>query len=281
MGRHALKPASNTGSATMASELRLDPPQKVTIVESIIEQLVTQIRDGSLRPNDRLPSERQLIDMLGVGRSSVREALKGLSAMGLVEIRPGEGTFVRELRPGEDLFNTDIQTLSRGLQKEMRKHLNQARLALETGILTVAAEVKTKEGDARIRQALAAYEQDLSQDPADVDWTVHDQLHLALAEATGNDILVDMLHRLIELVPYSLRDLQATNVGREEMSQFYSTWGTIHRQLCDAVLSGDARSARAWMRRHSEYEDINIERDYGGLPTSVQKEYQEAIRRMA
>ena len=66
----------------------------MTLVESIIEQIVTQIHDGNLQPNDRLPSERQLIDMLGVGRSSVREALQGLSAMGLVEIRPGDGTFV-------------------------------------------------------------------------------------------------------------------------------------------------------------------------------------------
>ena len=118
----------------MASELRLDPPQKVTIVESVIKQIVTQIRDGNLHPTDRLPSERQLIDMLGVGRPSVREALKGLSAMGLVEIRPGEGTFVRELVPGKDLLNTDIQTLSMGLQKEMRKHLNQARRLLRKEI---------------------------------------------------------------------------------------------------------------------------------------------------
>ena len=265
----------------MASELRLDPPQKVTIVESIIEQIVRQIRDGTLQPKDRLPSERQFIDMLGVGRSSVREALKGLSAMGLVEIRPGEGTCVRGLNPEDDLLNTDIQILSMGLQKEMRKHLNQARLALETGILTVAAEVTTKEGNVHIGQALAAYEQDLSHDPAQVDWMVHDKLHLALAEVTGNDFLIDMLQRLIELVPYTLRDWQATNSSQEEMSEFYETWRIIHRRLCDAVLSGDAQSACEWMRRHSKYEDINIERDYGDLPASAQKEYQEAIRRMA
>jgi len=265
----------------MASELRLDPPQKVTIVESIIKQIVTQIRDGNLHPNDRLPSERQLIDMLGVGRSSVREALKGLSAMGLVETCPGEGTFVRELKPGKDLLNTDIQTLSMGLQKEMRKHLNQARLALETGILTVAAEVTTEESGAHIQRALVDYERALEAEPATGDWAAHDRLHLAIAEATGNEFLIDMLQRLMDLVPYSLRDMNTPHAEPWEMQEFHEAWRIIHRRLGDAVLSGDAQSAREWMRRHSEYEGINIERDYGELPARAQQEYQEAIRRMS
>jgi GntR family transcriptional repressor for pyruvate dehydrogenase complex len=265
----------------MSSELKLEPPQKITLVEAIIEQIVTQIRDGNLQPNDRLPSERQLIDMLGVGRSSVREALKGLSAMGLVEIRPGEGTFVRELRPGEDLLSTDIETLSRGLQKEMRKRLNQARLALETGILTVAADVISAERAARVQQALADYEGGFTDDPENADWAAHDRLHIALAQATGNDFLTDMLQRLIDLVPYSLRDLEASHGDPEELSAFHGTWRIIHRQMCEAVLAGDAQAACEWMRRHSEYEGININRDYGDLPAGAQREYQESIRRMA
>ena len=265
----------------MTSELRLIPPQKVTLVESIIEQIVTQIRDGNLQPNDRLPSERQLIDMLGVGRSSVREALQGLSAMGLVEIRPGEGTFVKGLNPGEDLLSRDIRTLSMGLQKEMRKYLNQARLALETGILTVAAEVTTEKSGACIRQALADYERGLEADPANLDWAVHDRLHLSMAEATGNGFLVDMLQRLIELVPYSLRDMNAPYADPQEIWEFHETWRIIHGRLCDAVLRGDAQSACKWMRRHSKYESINIERDYGHLSARAQQEYQESIRRMA
>ena len=170
---------------------------------------------------------------------------------------------MKELKPGEHLLTRDIRTLSMGLQKEMRKYLNQARLALETGILTVAAEVVTEEGGARIRQAQANYEAGLRSDPADVDWAVHDRLHLAFAEATGNDILVDMLQRLIELVPYSLRDINAPHADPQQMKEFHGVWRIIHGKLCAAVLGGDAQSACEWMRRHSEYESINIERDYG------------------
>src|SRR5665647_336075 len=83
----------------MTNEIKLQPPQKSTVVESIIEQLVEQIRDGRLQPGNKLPSERQLIAMLGVSRSSVRESLQGIAAMGLVEIRQGEGTFVKEIKP--------------------------------------------------------------------------------------------------------------------------------------------------------------------------------------
>jgi GntR family transcriptional repressor for pyruvate dehydrogenase complex len=265
----------------MKGDLKLVPPQKVTIVGSIIDQIVTQIRDGTLRPNERLPSERQLIDMLGVGRSSVREALKGLDAMGLVEIRPGEGTFVKELRPGEDLLNTDIEALSRGLQKEMRKNLNQARLALETGILTIAAEVITQKGGGGIMEALEAYERASRQDAQQMDWVAHDRLHIALAEATGNDFLVDLLQRLLDLVPYSLRDMDVTCGDPEDRSEFHETWHIIHRKLCAAVLAGDARAARLWMKRHSEYEGINIDCYYDDQPSRPRQEYERFIRRMA
>lgn len=265
----------------MKGDLKLVPPQKVTIVESIIEQIVTQIRDGSLHPNEQLPSERQLIDMLGVGRSSVREALKGLDAMGLVEIRPGEGTFVRELKPDQDLLHTDIEALSRGLQKEMRKHLNQARLALETGILTIAAEAITKEGGECIVEALEEYEQASRQNAQQMDWVAHDRLHIALAEATGNDFLSDLLQRLLDLVPYSLRDMNLTYADPKDRREFHETWHIIHRKLCEAVLAGDARSARVWMKRHSDYEGINIDCDYGDQPSRPRQEYQRSICRIA
>src|SRR6187549_1095214 len=78
------------------SDLFLEQPRKVTVVESIVEQLVRQIQAGRLKPGDKLPSERQLIDMLNVGRSSIREALQGLAAIGVVESRAGQGSFVSQ-----------------------------------------------------------------------------------------------------------------------------------------------------------------------------------------
>ena len=66
------------------------------IYEEIVDQLKMMIIQGNLKPGDKLPSERELSEQLGVSRSSVREALSALEAMSILDIRSGEGTFVRE-----------------------------------------------------------------------------------------------------------------------------------------------------------------------------------------
>jgi GntR family transcriptional regulator, transcriptional repressor for pyruvate dehydrogenase complex len=140
----------------MSQEIALKPPRKSTIVESIIEQLVNQIRSGTLKTGDRLPSEHELVEILKVSRSSVREALQGISAMGLVEIRHGEGTYVKE--PGADFGPNDrIDIHPRALQKEMRLQLNRARLTLELGIISEAISQMNEKSARSIMLALNDY----------------------------------------------------------------------------------------------------------------------------
>ena len=244
------------------NSLKLQPPRRVTIVESIIEQIVSLIQDGTLKPGDKLPSERKLMEMLGVSRSTVREALQGLAAMGLVEGRAGEGTFVKENKPHLNL-DMDIATLSSTLQKEMRHHLNQARLMLEQDIITLAAEKVSEEARRAILQALEDYELHSEFVSEEEGWPAHDHLQLTIAEATGNPILVQILHNLLELVPDSLRHKGIKQGTREEIAERIEMERNIHRQLCEAVISGDAPAAREWMRRHAENEERVIDDYYG------------------
>jgi len=247
----------------MSSKLKLDPPQKVTIVESIIEQIVAQIQDGTLKPGDKLPSQRRLIEMLGVSRSSVREALQGLAAMDLVEIRPGDGAFVSECKP-QLSFDMDIEALSSVLQKEMRHHLNQARLTLELGIVSLAAEKVTETTGAAIRQAIEAYERAKeAASPKTDSWSVHDQVHLAIAEATGNPILVRILQMLLDHVPVMLREKGLLNLPTEERALRRKSELNTHRQLCEAVIKGDGAAACEWMQRHADLEERIINDYYG------------------
>lgn len=114
--------ANNGVNNNSNNEVVFHPPRKVTIVESIVDQMVAQIQEGKLNPGDRLPSERHLIDILGVSRSSVREALQGLMVMGLVESRPGQGTFVSANR-ARLLPNLNSLAVADRLQREMRLQL--------------------------------------------------------------------------------------------------------------------------------------------------------------
>jgi len=208
--------------------------------------------------------------MLGVSRSSVREALQGLAAMDLVETRPGEGTFVKEPK---HYFGLDmgIETLSSALQKEMRHHLNQARLVLEQGIVSLAAEQITEASSKALLQALQVYEAPLEAVSSEEgNWSGHDQLHLAIAEATGNPILVRILHTLLDLVPMTLRNKGSLNSTSEEAARRLEVERNIHRQMCEAVIRGDGPDACEWMARHAEHEEQIINHYYGSLENSLE-----------
>ena len=74
--------------------LMLEPAHRVPLSQKVLDQLLSRIRDGSLRPGDRLPGEYELMRQLDVGRSSVREALRGLITLGVVETKPGRGAVI-------------------------------------------------------------------------------------------------------------------------------------------------------------------------------------------
>jgi len=245
------------------TDVQLAPPRKVTIVDSLIEQIVGQLKDGTLKAGDRLPSERQLIRMLGVSRSSVREALQALSAMDLIEIRAGDGAIVKT-PPPSFMLDMNIEALSGRLQRDMRHHLNQARLTVELGIVSLAAGTVSEEARASISQAMDAYEASGSQSSLEKDaWSVHDRVHLAIAEATGNPILVVILQTLLGHVPVALRKRQLLDLPPEKRQERVECEFHVHRQLCQAVLQGDGTAASEWMRRHADLETQIIDEYYG------------------
>ncbi len=241
----------------MENKFTLTSPQKVTIVESIIEQIVQQIRDGHLKPGDRLPSARQLIDMLGVSRSSVREALQGLSAMGLIEIRPGEGTIVREIRPDFILIQ-DIGKYSSDLQKETRQYLIQARYVFEQGIIALAIENLNAKSVNLIQNALKKYEESDQNDFENFNWTMHDELHLAIAQATGNPFLVQILNNLLGILPKSMLDKEWLRMSADMYKVASEQERNTHLELAKAILNRDLPTAQQCLQKHYEQQKLAI-----------------------
>ncbi|MCJ7624166.1 MAG: GntR family transcriptional regulator [Anaerolineaceae bacterium] len=265
----------------MNKDFKLIPPQKVTVVESIIEQIVTKIRDGELNSGNKLPSERILIDMLGVSRSSVREALQGLAAMGLVETRPGEGTFIRSRRPNFEFYDSNIEILSEALQKEMRHDMNQARLTLERGIVTQAAENITEETAKLVLEAwntLKDFEEKAILDPGNMNWKIHDKFHIAIAEASGNPFLPQLLNLLLSSIPISLRDKNLIFGDSEISRRVFAANKIIHENLCKAIVQGNAPLARKWIQQHSDYETLNIDQSYGDEVSQKRQIFEDTLR---
>ena len=115
---------------------RAGTARRVSVTRQVLDALYGYLRSGQYRPGDRLPSEWQLVSSLGVGRSAVREAVRELVTLDLVEIRPGVGTFVKQIRP-DLLLRSD--SFGETVDAAVRRELLEVRLIVEPAAAVLAA----------------------------------------------------------------------------------------------------------------------------------------------
>ena len=173
-------------------DLRRDP-----MFEQIADQIQRLIISESLRPGDRLPSERRLAERLSVSRSVIREAIGALKARGLLEARPGSGTYIQ--RPSSVDGSAYLGLLLSVQQlKDRYRHLTEVRWALEVEIASLAAERAEPNDIADLEAALSG----IKTDAHDVDQFISYDLafHSALAAATHNEVYRVFMMLIVELL---------------------------------------------------------------------------------
>jgi GntR family transcriptional repressor for pyruvate dehydrogenase complex len=237
-------------SRTIASNPRLastgvKPVYKVVRTSRLYEQIVQQIEEsvlnGSLKPGDQLPAERDLAQRLGVSRTAVREAVKTLREKGLVEAYSGRGTFITDGTSQAARQSFDLMVKIG--QQEGSPHLAELRLILEPGIAALATARVEEEDLAAMREAVAVMDR-AQKDPgayieADLDF------HLALAEAAANPLILSLIDSIVGL----LREqrIKIFNIeGGPQRGQFH------HKRILEAVERRDPEMARDAMRAHLE-----------------------------
>jgi DNA-binding FadR family transcriptional regulator len=202
--------------------------------EAVSDAIVGLIRSGELRPGMRLPSEPQLVEMTGISRSSVREAVRSLQTMGLLEVRRGQGTFVRGV---DSESMTDAQLLLLLDDHTVLENLVEVRCALEPLIARVAAERATDEDVAAIGEALRALNAAHGMD----DWRPpHLAFHKALVDATHNIVL----KKIWSLITVFLKDSPLVT------GTFQVTMPHVHTDLHEAIKDRDGSKAAIAMARH-------------------------------
>jgi GntR family transcriptional repressor for pyruvate dehydrogenase complex len=238
----------------MKAEIILEQPRKVTVVESIVEQIVRQIQAGKLKTGDKLPSERQLIEMLKVSRSSVREALQGLAVMGLVDSRPGQGTFISN---NLHLLVPDVNNpvLSSNLQRDMRLKLIEARRIVEGNIAQLAAERATDVAVERLREKFESYRDLMQHNSYQLALSgPHHDFHIALAEMTQNAFFTPLVETLLRAIPRGLRESEFTAVGEMEPRTILLKEVEIHQAILEAIATRNPAAARAAVEEHMDFE---------------------------
>ena len=218
----------------------LEPVRMRSAGEHIADRIVTAIALGEFVPGQRLPTERDLASMLNVSRTTVREAVQRLAALGYVDVRRGRngGAFVLQ-GWGPDAAEMIRRTLLPGWDRFER--LFDFRQLIEPLIARTAAERRTDEDAARIRVTLDAY-RDAGTD-REASRAADEALHAAIAHATQNPYL--------ENLSAMIRSEISLGFGAEPYSaQIRERAIEHHATLADAVIDGDADAAATVARSH-------------------------------
>ncbi|HEU5044223.1 MAG TPA: FCD domain-containing protein [Nocardioidaceae bacterium] len=211
-----------------------------TASERIADRLLAALAVGVLQPGERLPSERELAEQLDVSRTTVRQALSRLSALGVTESRRGRngGTFTVKWQPTADATRAVLRTLE-PIRRELET-LFDFRSLLEQLIATTAARRHTPEDDAAMRQALANYR---AARTASESREADRALHGAVASAARNRHLSRLAQDMVSRV-----NLGFTTEPYSEA--LHETAMHQHTVLVEAITSGDAELAAALAGEH-------------------------------
>jgi GntR family transcriptional regulator, transcriptional repressor for pyruvate dehydrogenase complex len=201
-----------------------------------IEQLILK----KLQPGDKLPSERELAETLSVSRSSIRDAVRSLELMGMVEPRQGAGTIVRE-----PSFNSLVSPLANTLKRkqELVAELLDFRKMLEPPLAARAAQRVSPEEITEMEEILDRQESKLRKGESTI--AEDSEFHYAIALACGNSVVLKVLDTLMDLLRHS-RERSLQREGRPQKSL------AGHRRVLAAIKRRDAEAAKQAMRRHIE-----------------------------
>lgn len=243
---------------------RLQTVKKIRLYEGIVSQITSLILEGDLQVGDRLPSERELCERFGVGRNSVREAVRAMESANLVATRQGDGTFV--VASPESLVPVLSEKISSGGESGLRL-LFEARRLLEPQIAALAAERASAGEVERLAGILERQREEIRQGRSGMD--ADTAFHLGLAEAAKNEFLL----RLVGVLLNSLKELRERSI-REKVGRLRSLQG--HEEILEAVRAREMKKAVSRMLSHL----LAIEgREMGGFGEEEAEEVEAADAR--
>jgi GntR family transcriptional repressor for pyruvate dehydrogenase complex len=226
-----------------ANKRMLSPLTKTRLHEEIVEQLKDRIVRGDLPPGSRLQPERELADQLQVNRTTVREALHKLESMGLVEIKHGNGIFVKDfLESGSLELARHLFFLSGRVNVRVFENLLHLRRLLLPEISYCAASNRS---DKDLHELKGVVFQSDDMPLQERDWRVHN----IIARASGNFLFVILLNAFTGLTRDSSKLYFDVEANRQRSMKF-------HREIYAAIEKGDASKARKIMKDVMQFAEI-------------------------
>lgn len=221
------------------------------VSDKVVQDLRTLVEKNQMQVGDRLPAERKLCEQLGVSRSSLREAIQQLTSQGMLVSKVGAGTFLQQLPTNWSQYQI-VQPLSNLIDEDpaYRFDVQEARMVLEGGTAWYAAQRATSEDLKNIRACYEqiAHFQILGDD--DQAAIADAKFHLAIAEASHNLVLIQMMRGLFDLLQYNVV------LGRRKVYTEAHRFDQLHDQhfqVMDAIERQDPEAARTAVCGHIEF----------------------------
>lgn len=220
----------------------MDPIRPRKLADDVQERLLQMIQGGSLGPGDPLPSERELMQALKVGRPAIREAMQGLHRIGLVDIRHGERARVSEPSVGRMIESMGM-TMRHVLQHSPAslEHLKEARAIFEMEMAQIAARKRTQSDLDRLRRILER--QTAAKSDARQFQDIDGEFHREIAAVSGNPILAAVSEAIFRWLAEFHVDL-VRSPGLEKLTL------SEHRAILEAIAAKDATRAANAIRDH-------------------------------
>ncbi|NLI91730.1 MAG: FadR family transcriptional regulator [Peptococcaceae bacterium] len=223
--------------------VELKPIKTKKIYEEIVEQIKQLILDGQIKPGDKLPSERHLVESFKVSRASIREALSALEMMGLLEVRTGEGAYIRQMQADSMVASL---TWALSMEKGSVLELLEVRRMMEVQAAGYAAERATQEELDELEATLNSMKINLYNSSNVAEKADH-SFHYNIAKATHNKITIRLMDMISDHLQHLIRASRSKLYeGKYTPELLYEE----HVKIFIALKNRNAEEARKQMMMH-------------------------------
>jgi GntR family transcriptional regulator, transcriptional repressor for pyruvate dehydrogenase complex len=255
------RPRENPGAYTALS--------RRPVTEVITEVITERIRSGSLQPGDKLPAEPELARQLQVGRGSVREAIRTLHTLGVLQVVRGRGTFVAE--PMHQSHSEQFVGLSSVGGADLAQVL-ELRIALETAAVSLACVRATEDDLAEMQRRVADHEAAAERGDVHAEHRTDEDFHDSLLQAAHNP----NLHSMYRMIVPQMSDFRLETLKLERSSQRFVPG---HRDILNGIIARSPRESGNAVARHIAglYKELRAAVEESGSSTRSMLEFSELI----
>ncbi len=242
--------------------MQIEPVQRTSVVQGAISKIKELIDQEYFKFGEKLPPEREHARILGISLPSLREALRALSILGIAEMRPGSGTY---LRSSLSTCSSDPFSLLFHLSKPVHIDLFEARMGIEGIIVELAAKKRNQEDLRNMEKALKRMRSHLKDKKEYIEYEF--EFHQAIIRAAKNIILKDFMEKMYKVLYESRRRTV------EQLRDVYRESYLDHYQIYRHIRAGDPKKARQAMVKNLSAVEERLRRGSRRGPTGSQDVY--------